>query len=170
MPAGWAYLKYGNRAVVERTGFHVSPAQPQGVAPAVAPGRAEPERPGLGTVLRHGRAGGLAVGRDPLDHERLRAAPDQQAHQAGARPTSAEGRPHWTAVGNPGRGRRADRGAALRGKSASAIAALLEAEGVSRPTERSKAWHHSHVIAAFRRVEARRRSLANRDAVAGSAA
>ncbi len=55
-----------------------------------------------------------------------------------------------------------DRIAALRdeGMSASAIAALLEAEGVPRPTARSKAWHHSHVIAAVRRVEARRQAAA----------
>ncbi len=46
--------------------------------------------------------------------------------------------------------------AALRGEgtSASAIAALLEAEGVARPTERSKAWHHLHVIGP--RAEAQR--------------
>lgn len=42
------------------------------------------------------------------------------------------------------------------GVSASAIAALLEAEGVARPTVTSKGWHHSHVLAAVRRVEVRR--------------
>ncbi|GAB3875408.1 recombinase family protein [Terrabacter terrigena] len=42
------------------------------------------------------------------------------------------------------------------GKSASAIAELLEREGVARPTARSKSWHHSHVTAAVRRVEVRR--------------
>lgn len=42
------------------------------------------------------------------------------------------------------------------GLSASAIAALLEAEGIARPTTRSKSWHHSHVLAAVRRVEIRR--------------
>lgn len=41
------------------------------------------------------------------------------------------------------------------GMSASAIAELLEAEGVPRPTPRSKSWHHSHVLAAVRRVEVR---------------
>lgn len=42
------------------------------------------------------------------------------------------------------------------GVSASAIAALLEAEGITRPTNTCKAWHHSHVLAAIRRVEVRR--------------
>lgn len=46
------------------------------------------------------------------------------------------------------------------GVSASGIAALLETEGVPRPTERSKAWHHSHVLAAVKRVETRRRAAA----------
>jgi DNA invertase Pin-like site-specific DNA recombinase len=41
------------------------------------------------------------------------------------------------------------------GMSASAIAELLEAEGAPRPTPRSKSWHHSHVLAAVRRVEVR---------------
>jgi DNA invertase Pin-like site-specific DNA recombinase len=39
------------------------------------------------------------------------------------------------------------------GKSATAIAKLLEDEGVPRPTEKSKAWHHSHVLAVLRRHE-----------------
>ncbi|ROR89334.1 recombinase family protein [Nocardioides aurantiacus] len=43
-----------------------------------------------------------------------------------------------------------------KGQSATAIAALLEAEGVARPTSRAKAWHHTHVLAAVRRVERRR--------------
>lgn len=43
-----------------------------------------------------------------------------------------------------------------KGMSACAIAELLEAEGVTRPTARSKSWHHSHVLAAVRRVEVRR--------------
>lgn len=42
------------------------------------------------------------------------------------------------------------------GLSASAIAALMEVEGVARPTATCKAWHHSHVLAAIRRVEVRR--------------
>jgi len=41
------------------------------------------------------------------------------------------------------------------GLSASAIAELLEAEGLARPTAKSKSWHHSHVLAAVRRAEAR---------------
>ncbi|MCB0908232.1 MAG: recombinase family protein [Nocardioidaceae bacterium] len=41
------------------------------------------------------------------------------------------------------------------GLSASAIAQLMEDEGVARPTARSKSWHHSHVLAAIRRVEVR---------------
>lgn len=48
------------------------------------------------------------------------------------------------------------RPAAGKGLSASAIAQLLEDEGVPRPTARSKSWHHSHVQAAVRRVEVRR--------------
>ncbi|MBT0995453.1 recombinase family protein [Cellulomonas sp. DKR-3] len=50
-----------------------------------------------------------------------------------------------------------DRIAALHasGLSASAIAEQLEAEGVARPTTRTKAWHHSHILAAVRRVEVR---------------
>ncbi len=54
-----------------------------------------------------------------------------------------------------------DRIAAMHasGKSASAIAAALEAEGVPRPTANSKSWHHSHVIAAVRRVEVRKGAL-----------
>ncbi len=43
-----------------------------------------------------------------------------------------------------------------KGMSASAIAEVLEREGVPRPTIRSKSWHHSHVVAAVRRVETRR--------------
>jgi DNA invertase Pin-like site-specific DNA recombinase len=46
------------------------------------------------------------------------------------------------------------------GLSASAIAQLMEDEGVARPTPRSKAWHHSHVLAAVRRVEVRRAAVA----------
>ncbi|WP_193608266.1 recombinase family protein [Nocardioides lijunqiniae] len=42
------------------------------------------------------------------------------------------------------------------GMSASAIAQLMEDEGVARPTAQSKSWHHSHVLAAVRRVHARR--------------
>lgn len=55
-----------------------------------------------------------------------------------------------------------DRIAALHdeGMSASAIAALLESEGVAHPTAKSKAWHHSHVLAAVRRVEVRRQAVA----------
>lgn len=45
------------------------------------------------------------------------------------------------------------------GLSASAIAELLESEGVARPTARSKSWHHSHVTAAVRRVKVRRSAL-----------
>lgn len=48
------------------------------------------------------------------------------------------------------------RPASGKGLSASAIAQLLEDEGVARPTARSKSWHHSHVLAAIRRVENRR--------------
>lgn len=48
------------------------------------------------------------------------------------------------------------------GMSASAIAELLEAEGVARPTTRSKSWHHSHVTAAVRRVQARATATAHR--------
>ncbi|MDE0775924.1 MAG: recombinase family protein [Nocardioides sp.] len=53
-----------------------------------------------------------------------------------------------------------DRIAALHadGMSASRIAALLETEGVARPTERSKSWHHSHVTAAVRRAGVRARA------------
>lgn len=43
-----------------------------------------------------------------------------------------------------------------KGLSASAIAELMEDDGVARPTARSKSWHHSHVVAAVRRVEVRR--------------
>lgn len=43
-----------------------------------------------------------------------------------------------------------------QGLSASAIAEQMETEGVARPTARSKSWHHSHVLAAIRRVEVRR--------------
>lgn len=46
------------------------------------------------------------------------------------------------------------------GLSASAIAALLESEGVARPTVMSKAWHHSHVLAAVKRVHVRRQAVA----------
>jgi DNA invertase Pin-like site-specific DNA recombinase len=42
-----------------------------------------------------------------------------------------------------------------QGSSASAIAARLEAEGVPRPTKNSKAWNHSHVLAAVRRARVR---------------
>ncbi|MCW2738879.1 recombinase family protein [Nocardioides sp.] len=42
------------------------------------------------------------------------------------------------------------------GLSASAIARLLEDEGVRRPTARSKSWHHSHIVAAVRREQVRR--------------
>ncbi|MDP9444348.1 MAG: recombinase family protein [Actinomycetota bacterium] len=41
------------------------------------------------------------------------------------------------------------------GMSASAIAEMLEAEGAPRPTPKSKAWHHGHVLAAVRRAEVR---------------
>jgi len=39
--------------------------------------------------------------------------------------------------------------------SASAIAELLETEGVARPTTKSKAWTYEHVLAAVRRAEVR---------------
>lgn len=43
-----------------------------------------------------------------------------------------------------------------QGLSASAIARLLNDEGVSKgPTAKSQLWHHSHVVAAVRREEAR---------------
>lgn len=45
------------------------------------------------------------------------------------------------------------------GLSASAIAQLMEDEGVARPTARSKSWHHSHVLAAVRRVEVRKAAV-----------
>jgi DNA invertase Pin-like site-specific DNA recombinase len=48
------------------------------------------------------------------------------------------------------------RPAAGKGLSASAISEFLETEGIPRPTPRSKAWHHSHVLAAVQRVETRR--------------
>lgn len=44
----------------------------------------------------------------------------------------------------------------VTGLSASAIAQLMEDEGVARPTARSKSGHHSHVLAAARPVETRR--------------
>ncbi|WP_205474452.1 recombinase family protein [Nocardioides sp. SYSU D00038] len=48
------------------------------------------------------------------------------------------------------------------GLSASAIAQLMEDEGVARPTARSKSWHHSHILAAVRRVEVRAEARAFR--------
>ncbi|GAA4717982.1 hypothetical protein GCM10023216_02750 [Isoptericola chiayiensis] len=42
------------------------------------------------------------------------------------------------------------------GLSASAIARLLDDEGVPHPTKQSKSWHHSHVLAAAQRAEVRR--------------
>lgn len=41
------------------------------------------------------------------------------------------------------------------GMSASAIAELLESEGVPRPTTKSKSWHHGHVLRSIRRAEVR---------------
>jgi len=46
-----------------------------------------------------------------------------------------------------------------KGPSATAIAELLDTEGVPRPTERSKAWTYEHVLAAVRRAHARRQSV-----------
>jgi len=50
-----------------------------------------------------------------------------------------------------------------QGMSARAVAALLEDEGVARPTPKSKQWHHSHVLAAAERARVRRNGAALAD-------
>lgn len=53
------------------------------------------------------------------------------------------------------------------GLSASAIADLLESEGVPRPTPQSRRWTYEHVLAAVRRVETRSLIGCSRDGAEG---